>query len=71
MPRNRRLVTDRDFQEAIDSRIPIRVFQDDAIIDSGGIATRFDDEIVVVQSGVGDIAYHRRDACEFFEMPSR
>ncbi|MCI3923056.1 hypothetical protein MO973_22795 [Paenibacillus sp. TRM 82003] len=71
MARNRRLVTDKDFQEAIDRGTPVRVFQDDAIVDSGGLVTRFDDAIVVIQSGVGDVAYHRRDDCEFFEMPSR
>jgi len=71
MARNRRLITDKDFQEAIEKETPVRVFQDDAIVDSGGIVTRFDDDVVVTQSGVSDVSYHRRDSCEFFEMPSR
>jgi hypothetical protein len=71
MARNRRLITDRDLQEAMEKEIPIRVFRDDAIVDSGGIVTRFDDNLVVIQSGVGDVAYHRRDVSEFYEMPSR
>jgi len=71
MARNRRLITDRDLQEAMEKETPIRVFRDDAIVDSGGIVTRFDDAIVVVQAGVGDVAYHRRDVSEFYEMPSR
>lgn len=71
MARNRKLITDKDLQEAMEKETPIRVFQDDAIVDAGGVITRFDDDTVVTQSGVGDIAYHRRDRCEFFEMPSR
>ena len=71
MARNRKLITDRDLQEAMENETPIRVFRDDAIVDSGGIISRFDDQIVVIISGVGDIAYHRRDRCEFFEMPAR
>jgi hypothetical protein len=71
MARNRRLVTDQDLQEAMDDHVAIRVFQDDAIIDSGGTITRFDDQVVVTLSGVSDVTYHKRDRCEFFEMPSR
>ena len=71
MARNRRLITDQDLQEAMERETRIRVFQDDAIVDSGGIVTRFDDNVVVIQAGVGDVSYHRRDRCEFFEMPSR
>ncbi|MDF2960595.1 MAG: hypothetical protein K0S39_2330 [Paenibacillus sp.] len=65
---SRRLVTDRDFQEAMDRQIRIRVFQDDHVVDSGGIITRFDDKTVVTQSGVSDISYHERTLCEFFGM---
>ncbi len=71
MARNRRLITDKDLQEAMEQETPIRVFRDDAIVDSGGIVTRFDDDIVVIQAGVGDVSYHRRDESEFYEMPSR
>jgi hypothetical protein len=67
MARNRRLLTDRDFQEAMDREYPLRVFRDDLIIDSGGIIIRFDDELVVVQAGVSQISYHERSRCEFFE----
>ena len=68
MIRNRRLATVQDFQEAMDNEIPVRVFKDDMMIDSGGRIIRFDDTIVVIQSGVSDVAYHSREQCEFFEM---
>jgi hypothetical protein len=68
MAPNRRLLTDRDFQEAMEKHASIRVFQDDHIVNSGGTISRFDDTTVVIQSGVSDITYHRRDQCEFFEM---
>ncbi|WP_163857619.1 hypothetical protein [Paenibacillus elgii] len=71
MARNHRLVTDADFQEAMEREAPIRVFQDDHVVGSGGIITRFDNDTVVIQSGVSDVAYHRRDLCEFFEMRKR
>jgi len=71
MPRNRRLVTDADLQEAMERQTPIRVFQDDAIVASGAWIVRFDDRRVVLQSSVSDLAYFTRDDCELFEMPSR
>ncbi|MBD2863964.1 hypothetical protein [Paenibacillus oceani] len=71
MARNRRLTTDRDFQEAMEGEVAIRVFQDDHMIDSGGIVIRFDDDIVVTQAGVSELAYHPRALCEFFEMKER
>lgn len=67
MARNRRLSTDADFKEAMDKRIPIRVFEDDMIVDPKGMIIRFDDSIVVVQSSVSQITYHERKKCEFFE----
>lgn len=70
MARNQRLVTDQDFQEAIERQARVRVFRDDAIIDSGGTIVRFDESIVVTQRSVSEVSYHRRDECEFFEMPS-
>jgi hypothetical protein len=71
MARNRRLITDQDLQEAMEKQVRIRVFQDDLIVDSGGIIIRFDSATVVCQSGVSDLMYHRRDECELFEMASR
>ncbi|WP_248925175.1 hypothetical protein [Paenibacillus hamazuiensis] len=71
MAYNRRLETDQDFQEAMDRQVPIRVFQNDHVIDAGGIVIRFDDRTVIIQSGVGDVAYHSRAACEFFGMKKR
>jgi len=68
MPRNNRLINDQDFREAMERRTPVRVFRDDMIVDSGGLVVRFDDHVVVLQSGVGDVAYHDREQCEFFEM---
>ncbi|MDF2926502.1 MAG: hypothetical protein K0R57_5416 [Paenibacillaceae bacterium] len=67
MARNRRLTTDKDFQEALDREIPVRVFQNDHMVDSGGLIIRFDEQIIVVQSSVSQIAYHERRLCEFFE----
>jgi len=71
MALNIRLITDQDFQEALERQTPLRVFKDDHIIDAGGIIVRYDSETVVVQSGVGDLAYHTRSACEFFELRKR
>jgi hypothetical protein len=68
---NRKLETDQDFQEAMDRNVRIRIFQDDHIIEAGGLIIRFDEQLVVTQTGVGDIAYHRRDSCEFFGMKKR
>ncbi|NOU91836.1 hypothetical protein GC093_01100 [Paenibacillus sp. LMG 31456] len=71
MAQNRRLITDQDFQEAMERQRAIRVFQDDHVVDSGGIIIRFDDNLIVTQSGVSDISYHQRTLCEFFEMKKR
>lgn len=70
MARNRRLTTDADFKEAMDKRIPVRVFEDDMIVDPQGLIIRFDDSIIVVQSSVSQITYHDRKKCEFFEKES-
>lgn len=64
----RRLITDLDFEEVIKKQLRIRVFQDNHMIDTNCHVVRFDDQIVVTQTGVGDIAYHRRSDCEFFEQ---
>ncbi|GAA4854964.1 hypothetical protein GCM10023310_37350 [Paenibacillus vulneris] len=71
MAMNRRLVTDADFQEAMDRQSKVRVFQDDHIVDSGVVITRFTDSFIVTQAGVSDVTYHSRSSCEFFEMKKR
>ena len=61
-----RLMSDVDFQEALDKEKKIRVFQDNQIIDNRAIIVRFDDQKIVTQASVGDITYHPRQTCEFF-----
>ncbi|MBP3965410.1 hypothetical protein [Paenibacillus lignilyticus] len=67
----RRLLTDDDFTEAMERQYKLRVYKDDHIVDSDGIIIRFDDTTVVSQSSVSDVAYHDRNACEFFEIRRR
>jgi hypothetical protein len=71
MAYNRKLVTDPDFQEAMDRQVPIRVFQNDQVIDSGGLIIRFTEQFIIVQTGVSEISYHKRALCEFFGMKKR
>ncbi|GGD81342.1 hypothetical protein [Paenibacillus nasutitermitis] len=71
MAQHRRLLTDRDFEEALERQFRIRVFQDDHIVDTGGVIVRFDEQTVVIQSSVSDVAYHSRTGCEFFELRKR
>lgn len=68
---NRRLNTDSDFEEVIEQQQRIRVFQDNQLIDSSSLVVRFDDNLIVTQSGVSDIAYHNRKECEFFVLRKR
>ncbi|MEK4433777.1 hypothetical protein [Paenibacillus sp. FSL K6-2862] len=68
MPTQRRLETEADFQEAMDMKYKVRVFQDNHQIDSGGVIIRFDSKTIVVQSSVSELAYHSRTDCEFFEI---
>ena len=68
MPINRPLLTDSDFQEAIDRKLPVRVFQDDHLVNSGATVIRFTDSDVVIQSRVSDLTYYSRSRCEFFEV---
>jgi hypothetical protein len=68
---NRRIVSDRDFNEMVDKQLRVRVFQNNQIIDGNAAVVRFDDSMVVTQSGVGDISYHNRQECEFFELKRR
>ncbi|WP_308637507.1 hypothetical protein [Paenibacillus silvisoli] len=67
----RRLLTDADFNEAMERQFKLRVYKDDHIVDPGGVIIRFDDSTVVSQSSVSDITYHDRSACEFFEIRRR
>jgi hypothetical protein len=71
MAYNRRLVTDEDFQEAMERQALIRVFQNDYVINSGGVISNFDDNVISVHSGVSELAYHLREQCEFFEMKKK
>lgn len=71
MSMHRKLMTDNDLQEAADKGKRIRVFRDSAIVDGSSLIVRFDDAVVVTQSGVGDLMYHERSACEFFELRRR
>jgi hypothetical protein len=68
MAYTQKLFTDQEFAEAMERQSRIRVFQHDHVVGNGGVITRFDDTIVVIQSGVSDIAYHQRADCEFFEL---
>lgn len=67
----RRLETDQDFQEAMDRQARIRVFLNDHMVDSGGVITRFDDQIIAIQTSVSELSYHQRQLCEFFETRKR
>lgn len=71
MSMNRRLITDADFEEALQKGTRIRVFQDDHIVDASSVIIRFDDRTVVTQSSVSDLMYHRRADCEFFDLRKR
>ncbi|MFC3748835.1 hypothetical protein [Paenibacillus sp. GCM10012306] len=68
MPINRPLFTDIDLQEAVDRQYPVRVFQDDHMVNSGGFIVRFTDSDVVIQSRVSDLTYYSRSNCQFFEV---
>ncbi|MGO4543612.1 hypothetical protein AB4Z29_02255 [Paenibacillus sp. 2TAB23] len=68
---NRRLSTDLDFEEVLEQQQRIRVFQNNQLIDASSLVVRFDDSLIVTQSGVSDIAYHNRKECEFFVLRKR
>lgn len=68
MPIVRELLTEQDFQEAMDRHLRIRVFQNDQLIDTGGIIIRFTDDTIITQSGVDDLTYHSRRECQFYEL---
>lgn len=71
MARNQRLVTDIDFQDAVERQAVVRVFKDDHIVDSNAVVLRFSEKTVVVQTRVSDLTYYDREVCEFFEMKKR
>lgn len=66
-----RLITDADFEEALQQGFRVRVFQDNHIVDASSIILRFDDNTVVTQSSVSDLSYHNRKNCEFFQLKKR
>lgn len=68
MPINRPLLSDSDFQEAVDRKLPVRVFQDDHLVNSGATVVRFTDFDVVIQSRVSDLTYYSRKSCEFLRL---
>lgn len=68
---NQRLVTDQDFQQAMEREAHIRVFQNDHVVGSGGVITRYTDDTVVIQYSVSDVTYHPRRDCEFFDIRKR
>lgn len=68
MPINRPLLTDNDFQEAIERKLPVRVFEDDHLVNSGATVVRFTDFDVVLQSRVSDLTYYSRKSCQFYEV---
>ena len=68
MPINRPLLTDSDFQEAIDRKLPVRVFEDDHLVNAGATVVRFTDFDVVLQSRVSDLTYYSRKSCQFYEV---
>ncbi|WP_028560322.1 hypothetical protein [Paenibacillus pinihumi] len=68
---NYRLTADPDFQEAVDQQIHVRVFKDDLLIESSAVIIRFDEKLVVTQSGVSEVTYHNRGDCEFFALRKR
>jgi ribosome maturation factor RimP len=71
MAMNRRLEMDKDFKEAMERGVKVRVFKNDHMIESGGVIIRFDENSIVLQSSVSDLGYHPRNECEFFEMKKR
>ncbi|MDQ6420286.1 hypothetical protein RB620_12655 [Paenibacillus sp. LHD-117] len=71
MSLNRRLLTDADFEEALQKGTRIRVFKDNHIVDASSVIVRFDERTVVTQASVSDLMYHKRAECEFFDLRKR
>ncbi|RCX15358.1 hypothetical protein DFP94_11542 [Fontibacillus phaseoli] len=68
MPTIRRLLTEQDFQEALDRQLRIRVFRNDHMVDNNTLIIRFTDETVITQTGVSELTYHSRRDSQFFEL---
>ncbi|WP_410771471.1 hypothetical protein [Fontibacillus sp. BL9] len=68
MPTIRRLLTEQDFQEALDRQLRIRVFRNDHMVDNDTLIIRFTDETVITQTGVSELTYHSRRDSQFFEL---
>ncbi|MCJ8014828.1 hypothetical protein MUG84_24395 [Paenibacillus sp. KQZ6P-2] len=64
----RELLTEADFQEAEQKKLPIRVFRDDHLIDALTYIIRFTDTTIVTQSDVSDMTYHSRRESQFYEL---
>lgn len=64
----RKLITDQDLQQAMDKKIPIQVFENNHLIETGTTVLRFTSDTVITQKSVSDVSYHNRDHCQFFEL---
>lgn len=62
----RKLLTDADFQAAVDKESLIRVFLHNQIVEHRAIIVRFDEQKIITQSNISDLMYHDRSECEFF-----
>lgn len=71
MSQVRRLESEADFAEVLENARSIRVFKNDQMVEARALIVRFDDHLIVTQSSVSDIAYHDREACEFYEIRKR
>lgn len=68
MPTIRRLLTEQDFQEAIDRQFRIRVFRNDHMVDNNTVIIRMTEDTIITQTGVSDLTYHSRRDSQFFEL---
>lgn len=68
MPTVRKLLTQQDFQEALERQLRIRVFEGQHLVDNGTVIIRLDGDTVITQKSVSDITYHSRRDCQFFEV---
>ncbi|MGN7356379.1 hypothetical protein ACTHPF_03370 [Paenibacillus sp. SAF-054] len=64
----RELLSEADFEEAEQRKLPIRVFRDDHLIDAMTYIVRFTDTTIITQKDVGDMTYHSRRECQFYEL---
>jgi len=68
VPTIRRLLTEQDFQEAVDRKLSVRIFRDNHMVDSSTCIIRFTDDTVITQKGVSELTYHPRSDSQFFEL---